>query len=163
RPDHDEPYRFVNNLAPQPAPAWLAALAADPSQDDPEQAATTLLAMGWPQAGAGRHQAAVVLGGFLARAGRTPEQVAGVVGGVLDDDDRAKALIRTASDAAKTRERGRNAYGFPALAKTFSLPVAERVAGWLGYPLQNDGGEQFKLTVIKGNDVTPKHQRWLWY
>ena len=126
-------YRWLNNNVIANAPAWLLALAADDDQDDPERAAQTLLARTWPQAGQGHHDAALVVGGFLARLGRTPDQVRDGVAAMTAGWEREKELCRTAFDAATKHAGGGHAYGFPALAEKFGQQVAERVSGWLGF------------------------------
>jgi hypothetical protein len=132
---HNGSYRWHNDGAIAPAPAWLLALAARDEQDDPQQAAYTLLAQAWPAAGSGHHQAALAVGGFLARLGQSPGEVDEIVAGIAAaiGTERADELRRAARSAAEAHVGGGRAYGFPELAKNFGRPVAERVAHWLGY------------------------------
>jgi hypothetical protein len=130
---HNGSYRWHNDGAIAPAPAWLLALAARDEQDDPQQAAYTLLAQAWPAAGSGHHQAALAVGGFLARLGQSPGEVDEIVAGIAAaiGTERADELRRAARSAAEAHVGGGRAYGFPELAKNFGRPVAERVAHWL--------------------------------
>lgn len=130
----DGVYRWLNDAAIAAAPLWLVLLVADPKQDDPEQAAYTLLALAWPRTGAGCHRAALVVGGFLARLGRTPDQVNDAVATMTAAlTDRTKELCRTACAAAEAYADGKPSCGFPDLTKSFGQQVAEQVANWLGY------------------------------
>jgi hypothetical protein len=97
-------------------------------------ASICLLTRYWPGDGA-RHDAALSLGGFLARAGLpTPqikylvEAIARAAGDPEHQDRRA-----TAEDAAQQFHAGKPARGFPLLAKTFGKEIAKQVAEWLEY------------------------------
>jgi hypothetical protein len=96
-----------------------------------EVAAAALIVRYWPAA---RHNAALVLGGFLARCGMPEhhiklfaEAVAAAVGG-----DR-KDTIRTALDGAREFAAGRKAYGLTQLREMLGDKVANRCAEWLSY------------------------------
>jgi hypothetical protein len=132
---HDGACRWLNDVPIAPAPAWLLARVASDDQDDPRQAAYTLLAQAWPSEGGGHHDAALAVGGFLARIGQSPEEVgeaAGIIAAAMGTE-RADELERTAGDAARAYVAGKPAGGFPKLAKSFGQAVAERIAHWLGY------------------------------
>jgi hypothetical protein len=130
----DGVYRWLNDAPIADAPPWLVARLADPVQDDPEQAAFALLAHAWPQTGTGCHDAALTVGGFLARSGRTPDEVSAAAAIMTAGmPDRAKELCRTARDAAEAHADGKDARGYPKLVEDFGNDVAERVAAWLGY------------------------------
>src|SRR5262249_29237529 len=77
--------------------------------------------------------AALAVGGFLARAGFSPEEVRALVGAITDykNPDRANDLPRTAEDAATQHHEGKQAYGLPKLIGVFGEAVAKRVAEWL--------------------------------
>ncbi len=100
-------------------------------------AAAAELARNYPKAG-GRHDAAFVLGGFLARCGLTPAQAAvfaeAVGAASLQPGDKRRDMGRTARDGASAEKRA----GFPALAETFGEGPAKKVASWLDY----QGGDE---------------------
>jgi hypothetical protein len=95
-------------------------------------AAASELARNYPKIG-GRHDAAFVLGGFLARCGFSPSWAATFVEAVgtasLQPGDKRRDMARTARDGAAA---GRLA-GFPLLAETFGEGPAKKAADWLGY------------------------------
>src|SRR5262249_38441959 len=83
----------------------------------------------------GCHDATLAVGGFLARAGLSPEEVRFLVSLITNRrfSSRADDLPRTASDAAAGYLKGDRAFGFPQFAKIFGNNVAKQVADWLGY------------------------------
>jgi hypothetical protein len=95
-------------------------------------AAVVLLARHWPIEGA-RHKAALVIGGFLARASFTASEVSWIVTGAakaaLDPEaaDRAKA----ARDQANNFEKTGSGYGIPALIEAFGSDVVRKIIEWL--------------------------------
>lgn len=107
-------------------------------------AALTLLARYWPQQGGGHHDAALVVGGFLARAGLSPGTVAITVEAIAKamTSTRVRELARTAEDAAKAFGEGKHAYGLNRLREVFSDDIAAKVAEWLDY----DGSREADLT-----------------
>lgn len=130
----DGVYRWLNDTAITTPPVWLIVLLADRDQDDPERAAFALLGRAWPQTGGGCHKAALVVGGFLARLGRTPDQVSDAVAEMTAAiADRTRELCRAARDAAEASADGKPACGLPKLAESFGPEVAALVADWLGY------------------------------
>jgi hypothetical protein len=103
-------------------------------------AAATLLARAWPPQGQGRHDVALTVGGFLARAGfdeddaaRMMTAIAKVVGG-----DWAPKEAKGAREAVKRHAKGEAVRGYPALEQTFGAGVATRVAKWLCYDDSTD-------------------------
>ena len=99
-------------------------------------AAASLLAKRWPQ-GTGMHNAALVVGGCLARAGFTTPEVGVFIEAVCraagDPDVRDRK--RTGEDAAEAFRRGAKAQGLPTLEKVFGGQVANRLSDWLGLKL----------------------------
>jgi hypothetical protein len=103
-------------------------------------AAATLLVRYYPAKGS-RHDAALALGGFLARAGWSVERIGDFVeiirlvkgmGNAPGEDP--TNLKRAAIDAAETYARGdKNTYGLPGLIKFFGKKTAEAVAEFLDY------------------------------
>jgi hypothetical protein len=95
-------------------------------------AAASELARNYPKVG-GRHDAAFVLGGFLARCGLSPSWAAAFVEAVgaasLQPGDKRRDMARTARDGANAEKCA----GFPALAATFGEGAAKKAADWLGY------------------------------
>jgi hypothetical protein len=97
-------------------------------------AAYALLARYWPGQGA-RHEAALVLGGFLSRAGKTAAAVkvaAEAIARAAGDEewrDRRKA----AEDAANAHRNGEKAYGLNKLREMLGTDIADKIADWLDY------------------------------
>ncbi len=115
-------------------------------------AAASELARNYPKVG-GRHDAALVLGGFLARCGWSEAQAGVFVEAVAvasgQPKDKRDDVKRTARSGASADKRA----GFPKLAETFGKDVAKKVADWLGYTgeQQLDAGE----TALEGEDGKP--------
>jgi hypothetical protein len=97
-------------------------------------AAYALLARHWPGEG-GRHEAARIVGGFLARAGRTPSRAGNAVEAIARAaaDPQWQDRKTAARDAAAAHQAGKHTYGAPALKDMFSKNVAEKVVEWLDY------------------------------
>ncbi len=95
-------------------------------------AAVSELARNYPKVG-GRHDGALVLGGFLVRCGFSPAEAALFAEAVAAASDQPRDkridMKRTARDGA---EAGKPA-GFPLLAETFGPATAKKVADWLDY------------------------------
>jgi hypothetical protein len=97
-----------------------------------ELAAAALLVRHYPNEG-DRHTTALVLGGFLARAGWTAEKIDGFAGAVADcaDDSEWRERGRSAASAVnKLRSDGAVA-GTPRMRKLFGAAVVERLCEWL--------------------------------
>jgi hypothetical protein len=120
-------------------------------------AAYALLARYWPQPGSGGgHDAGLVIGGFLARAGRTTIAIKNVAEAIAKaaGDPRWRNRREAAEDAAIAYREGKKAFGLNALRETFSTEVADKIAEWLGYRGGNNaapeddevGGEQTHRT-----------------
>ena len=97
-------------------------------------AACSLLARYWPGEGA-RHDAALTLGGFLARCSLKPPEIKCLIEAITRaaGDDELRDRIRTAEDAAIEYIKNRPTRGFPALKQTFGDVIAKQVAEWLDY------------------------------
>ena len=97
-----------------------------------------LLGRYWPAQGA-RHDAALAVGGFMARAGHKPEWIqyfverVARIAGCSDVADKKKS----AYDSATNKIAGKKTYGLKTIADLFSKGVADKVAEWLEY----DGGD----------------------
>ncbi|TCM62267.1 bifunctional DNA primase/polymerase [Rhizobium sp. BK068] len=94
--------------------------------------AASLLAKHWPQ-GSGMHNAAILIGGCLARAGFTTPEVGVFIEAVARaaGDPDVKDRKRTAQDAAEAFVNGGKAKGFPTLEKVFGRKIADRLSNWL--------------------------------
>src|SRR6516164_4402435 len=97
-------------------------------------AAVVLLARHWPIAGA-RHKAALVIGGFLARAGFSANGAAIMVEAITKaaNDPEWNDRVTAARDAVKEYAGKGKVYGLPELIKAFGSDVAEKVVEWLQY------------------------------
>ena len=97
-------------------------------------ASISLLARYWPGEGA-RHDAALSLGGFLARAGLPTPQIKYLVEAMAKTakDPEHRDRRNTAEDAAQAFHAGKPARGFTTLRRTFGMEVARQVAEWLEY------------------------------
>ena len=99
-------------------------------------AAAALLVRHFPGTG-GRHNAGLVLGGFLARCGFTEDEVSNFVEAVAvgagQGVEKQKDMIRAAVDSFKTHAEGGRAAGLPKLKKAFGDEAAKRAASWLGF------------------------------
>jgi putative DNA primase/helicase len=133
-----------------------------------EAAAACLFARYWPRIG-GRHDAALVLGGLLARAGMDiphiklfAEAVARAAGADVNH------TTRCAEDAAKGYADGRNVFGLPAAVETFGEAVAKKCAEWLGYDPRLQarasavGGNPAVVTLKRASDIEVKPISWVW-
>jgi putative DNA primase/helicase len=103
-----------------------------------------LFARYWPGEG-GRNHAALTVGGFLSRCGYKPPYIKQLVEFVAkasgrDNDPRGRG--KDAESAAKAREGGSHAYGYPELKEVFDKPVADKAAEWLEYKGEHAGHEQ---------------------
>jgi putative DNA primase/helicase len=103
-------------------------------------AAFCLFARYWPtkpKAGesGGRHDAALTIGGVLARCGFDLPHVKLCAEWVARaaDDEEWRDRVRAAHDAAIAHQKGERARGYPALKELFSEKVAEKAAEWLAY------------------------------
>jgi AAA domain/Bifunctional DNA primase/polymerase, N-terminal len=123
-------------------------------------AAAALIARCWPVAAGSRHDTALKVGGFFARAGfgeiKTANLVEAIARAAGDEewDDRRAA----GRDAARKHQRGGNLYGFPALVETAGKPAADRVAEWIGYKVEEPKSEPAGPIRWHG-DVNPLESR----
>ena len=118
-------------------------------------ASICLLARYWPGSGA-RHDAALSLGGFLARAGLKASQVKYLVEAIARTagDPEHQDRKNTAEDAAQAFHAGKPARGYPLLSKTFGKEVAKQVAEWLNYRgSTSDDGATASTKQPLANDI----------
>jgi Bifunctional DNA primase/polymerase, N-terminal len=102
--------------------------------------ALCLLARYWPPKpkpgeSGGRHDAALTVGGFLARCGFNPAYVKLCVEWIARaaEDEEYRDRIRAAHDATLAYDKGEKTRGYTALKETFGKAVADKVAAWLHY------------------------------
>ena len=103
-------------------------------------AALCLLARYWPQKpgpgeSGGRHDAALTVGGFLARCGLKLPHVKLCIEWVARaaKDDEVRDRIQAAHDATIALQKDAPTRGFPALKDLFGDKVATKIAEWLDY------------------------------
>jgi RecA-family ATPase len=99
-------------------------------------AAYSLIARFWPAPGLkARHNAALIVGGFLARAGKSPQEIKVAAEAIARaaNDNEWRNRIEAAEDAAKAFRAGKHAYGLIGMRKQFGNAVADQIAEWLGY------------------------------
>jgi hypothetical protein len=112
------------------------------------------IARKYPKVG-GRHDAAFVLGGFLARCGFSQAQVGvfieAIAAASLQPPDKRRDMSRTAQDGANAEKRA----GFPALVKTFGPDTAKKVADWLDYNGGGGGDATATQLIWYGEDPPP--------
>src|SRR6516165_354793 len=105
-------------------------------------AAYSLIARYWPAPGLkARHDAALIVGGFLARAGKSPQQIKIAAEAIAPaaNDNEWRNRREAAEDAATAYQTGEHAYGLTGMRKQFGIEVADQIAEWLGY---DPSGEQ---------------------
>ena len=98
-------------------------------------AACSLLARYWPRGKSSRHDLALAIGGFLARAGLPPAQVKVAVEAIARaaGDEEWRDRRQAAEDTATAFQQGKRTRGYPSLREAFGADVAEKVAEWLNY------------------------------
>jgi putative DNA primase/helicase len=99
-----------------------------------------LLAKYWPREG-GRHNAALAIGGVMARSGISSGRAAQLVEATANaaNDNQCRDRKTAARDAAEAYAAGKNTFGFSQLREIFGESVARRVCEWLGYHDSNIG------------------------
>jgi hypothetical protein len=115
-------------------------------------AAASLLLRRYPTAG-GRHEFALVVGGFLARAGLTRDIVEDVAWSIARaaNDEEADDRMRAATDTFDAFARGDGAvYGFPKLCDAIGEPFAKAIAKFLNYD-----GDDARPVRFSGDEVAP--------
>ena len=100
-------------------------------------AVASLLTRHWPSASGSRHDLAMRVGGSLARAGLTDEDIDKIVAAVTAEarDEEANDRRSAAAAAASAYRTGdANAYGFPALREALGGSVVAALSKMLGAP-----------------------------
>jgi hypothetical protein len=124
-------------------------------------AVATLMARHWPAKT--RHDSALCVGGFLARAGWEPVAIGEFmvavqeVAGVVDHDHVENGRV-AAEDAAKLYLKDGTGYGFPTLVEVFGDAVAKKIAKLLNYRSseQTTSAEGFEIDTKTGCPIANK-------
>jgi RecA-family ATPase len=130
-------------------------------------AVAVLLARHWPDAGS-RHDAALTVGGFLARAGLGEDEVVLMLEAITEaaGDDQPEDRMQAGRDAARNYASGSETRGLPKLIETFGKPVARKAADWLEYKDRRDlepivetnwNADELRVTFS-----SIPHRRWLY-
>jgi hypothetical protein len=121
-------------------------------------AAACLIARAWPAKG-GRHNAALVVGGVLARIGNTEGVACYLVEAIARaaGDDECKDRGIAARDAVKAYQNGGKAAGLPKLKELVGEPAARRIADWLDYRHLEAPEVAPAVGAVGGDGVTLGH------
>jgi hypothetical protein len=114
-------------------------------------AAFSLIARHWPSKDShARHNTALALGGFLARAGMSPAAAKKVVEAIAKaaNDEEWQDRRKAAEDAVAAHQNGESVYGLPELKKMIGKGVAQKAADWLGYGKNQDTDKDESLADL---------------
>jgi Bifunctional DNA primase/polymerase, N-terminal len=111
-------------------------------------AVAAMLLRYWPRSAGSRHDLAMRVGGFLARADFSAEDIDRIVDAVATeaDDEEVADRRRAAGDSCVAFEKGTRAYGLPALQEALGEGVANAIAKVVDY-----GEPDRDVPVIKVN------------
>ena len=115
---------------------------------------TVMLARHWP-AKTARHEAALTVGGFLARTGLNEDAAVLMMEAITKaagDEEPADRMTAVRS-TFKEHEAGGKIRGFPKLMETFGEKVASKAAEWLGYRTDYQPDNDLPILVI-GHEPT---------
>jgi RecA-family ATPase len=131
-----------------------------------ELAAYSLIARYWPTPGLkARHQAALIVGGFLARAGKSAGDIKVTAEAIARaaNDNEWRNRREAAEDAAKAFHAGQHAYGLTGMRQQFGQEIADQIAEWLGYDYNSEHGpetstksDNWRANVISAADLEHK-------
>jgi hypothetical protein len=116
-------------------------------------AAYSLIARHWPKQAGSRHDCALMLGGFFARAGKDPKEIKLAAEAIARaaNDTEWRNRRAAAQDAAKAFHAGKHAHGLTSMRKQFGDAVADQVAEWLDY---DGSGERQDSSTSKSDTVS---------
>ena len=116
-------------------------------------AVASVLLRHWPKGPGGRHDLAMRVGGFLARAGFSAEDIDRIVDAVATeaDDEEVADRRRAAADSCAAFEGGKRAYGLPALQAALGEGVANAIAKIVGY---DEPDRDVPVIKVKAGDLT---------
>jgi RecA-family ATPase len=120
-------------------------------------AAYALIARHWPKQAGSRHDCALMLGGFLARADKDPKEIKLAAEAIARaaGDKEWRNRLEAAEAAAKAFHAGKHAHGLTSMRKQFGDAVADQVAEWLGYDGSGERQEE-SPTPEQTPEPTPK-------
>jgi RecA-family ATPase len=103
-------------------------------------AAYSLIVRHWPKQAGSRHDCALMLGGFFARAGKDPKEIKLAAEAIARaaNDKEWRNRLEAAEAAAKAFHAGKHAHGLTGMRKQFGDAVADQVAEWLGYDYNSE-------------------------
>jgi Bifunctional DNA primase/polymerase, N-terminal len=116
----------------------------------------TILLRHWPANG--RHDAALAVGGFLARAGWKPDEIEHFVATICrmpNVSDEPDARGRDARDSAENFAKGERVFGLPQMIETFGDQPAKKIAKLVGY---SDSAPMYVSPDAKDPDVERLNQ-----
>jgi RecA-family ATPase len=124
-------------------------------------AACALMARYWPGEG-GRHQAALIVGGFLARAGlhRTEARVCAEAIAKAAGDKEWKDRRVAADNAASVYHDGKRTYGLNSLREAFGKDIANKIAEWVGYQGGDDPSPLNWLNMSNWDNEPVPERKW---
>jgi hypothetical protein len=114
--------------------------------------AACLIAGAWPAPG-GRHDAALAVGGFFARAGLTTDEIKLMAEAIARaaGDPEWPDRVRTAVDSARMHASGGKTFGLPKLIEIIGEAAAVKVADWVGYR-KSTAESPPALTILTGTE-----------
>jgi hypothetical protein len=121
-------------------------------------ASYSLIARYWPAPGLkARHNAALIIGGFLARAGKSAEEIKIAAEAIARaaSDNEWRNRRAAAEDAATAYHAGKHAYGLTGMRKQFGDTVADQIAEWLGYDYSDERQDSFSSTSGTTSNAKP--------
>jgi hypothetical protein len=118
-------------------------------------AVTTLLQQNYPSIGS-RHEGALAIGGVLARAGWSTNDIEHVVSVLARNarDDDINDRVKTAVGAVAVKADGKPVQGLPSLAKAWGKDAADTLGHWLPMQAHDDGRKTITLCTGKLHEVT---------
>jgi hypothetical protein len=126
-----------------------------------EVGAYSLIARHW-RGIAGRHHSAQVVGGFLARAGKSAAEIKLIVEAIAKaaSDPNWKEQARTGGDAADAHDRGTNSYGYPALAEWIGDSTARTIAEWISYRSEVAPASEARVATVSAHTHRAAPEEW---
>ena len=116
-------------------------------------AVASMLLRYWPTKAGGRHNLAMRVGGFLARAGLSADDIDHIVDAVTTEagDEEVADRRRAAADSCAAFEGGERAYGLPSLRAALGDGVANAIAKMVGY---GESDRDVPVIKVKAGELT---------
>ena len=107
----------------------------------------------WPTKAGGRHNLAMRVGGFLARAGLSADDIDRIVDAVATEtgDEEVADRRRAAVDSCAAFEGGERAYGLPSLQEALGEGVTNAIAKIVGY---GESDRDVPVIKVKAGELT---------